>query len=458
MVVGLLDIYVFRYSVAKETPGRWVSLVAFSALFLSFICLLVASRRGYWKVASYLLILLYGAGSTYSLYQWGFDLPQAILGYASIIVISSVLIGTRFGLIMTGILCAITLSIGSLQAHNLINTKHYWRSQPPDTDDPIQQSAVFLLIATVTWLSNREIGRSLERARASEKSLREERDLLEVRVQRRTDELREAQAEKVAQLYRFSEFGRLATGIFHDLINPLTAVSLNVNALNVDDPKKVEETKRFVSKAVNATKRIEDLLHTAQKQISRSVEKEEFEMNTEIHEVLTLLQHKAQQAAVEIAFKSKTPVWIHGNSTRFHQIMANLISNGIDSHEQSNRSDKKVSVSVRRDDDNICIEVSDRGVGVPNKIRGKIFEPFFSTRLNYGGSGIGLSTVKECVEQDFHGKISVRDGIEGGSTFSISFKTPPPPPRPLALGVTGREQQQGENDKRQCEADQGITV
>lgn len=418
-LVGLLDIYVFRYSLAKETAGRWVPFIAFSALFLSFISLLYASRRGFWKPASYLLILLYTAGSTYSLYKWGFDLPQAILGYVSIIIISSILISTRFGLVMTAILCVITITVGSLQARNLIDTKYYWRNQPPDIDDPIEQSAVFLLISTLSWLSNREIGRSLKRARDSEAALKEERDSLEVRVQKRTEELREAQAEKVAQLYRFAEFGRLATGIFHDLINPLTAISLNVNALSLDDPKKIEQTKQFVNKAVGASMRMEQLLHTAQKQINRGVGEEDFEVHEEIHEVLTLLQYKARTAGVEIGFQTKQVLRLHANTTRFHQIMANLISNAIDAHEHITRRDKKVCISVRKEGDHLCIEVADRGAGVPKEVHGKVFEPFFSTKLKSGGNGIGLATVKECVEQDFHGTISFRDNIEGGTIFSI---------------------------------------
>jgi len=423
-LVGLLDIYVFRYSIAKETTGRWVPFVAFSALFLSFIGLLYASRRGFWKPASYLLILLYSIGSTYSLYKWGFDLPQAILGYVSIIIISSILISTRFGLIMTAVLCAITLTVGSLQTHNLIDTKYYWRNQPPDIDDPLEQSAVFLLISVLSWLSNREIARSLQRARDSEQALKEERDSLEIRMQKRTEELREAQAEKVAQLYRFAEFGRLATGIFHDLINPLTAISLNVNALSLDDPKKLEQTKQFVNKAVSASMRMEQLLHTAQKQIHRGVSEDDFEIHEEIAEVLTLLQYKARTAGVEIGFQPKSVLHLHGNTTRFHQIIANLVSNAIDAHEQTSRTDKKVSISVRKDGDEICIEVADRGVGIPKELRAKVFEPFFSTRLKTGGNGVGLATVKECVEQDFHGNISFRDNIEGGTIFSLHLPNP----------------------------------
>lgn len=418
-LVGLLDIYVFRYSLAKETAGRWVPFIAFSALFLSFISLLYASRRGFWKPASYLLILLYTAGSTYSLYKWGFDLPQAILGYVSIIIISSILISTRFGLVMTATLCVITMTIGSLQARNLIDTKYYWRNQPPDIDDPVEQSAVFLLISTLSWLSNREIDRSLKRARGSEAALKEERDMLEVRVQKRTAELREAQAEKVAQLYRFAEFGRLATGIFHDLINPLTAISLNVNALSLDDPKKIEQTKSFVNKAVAASMRMEQLLHTAQKQINRGSEERDFETQKEISEVLTLLQYKARMAGVEIGFQPKNSLHLHGNVVRFHQIIANLISNAIDAHELATRRDKKVCISIRKDGAHIHIEIADRGIGIPKEVRSKIFEPFFTTRLRTGGSGIGLATVKECLEQDFHGTISFRDNIEGGSIFSI---------------------------------------
>ena len=429
LLVGFLDIYVFHYSLVKGSEGRGVPLVAFSAFFLCLIGLLVLSRKGHMTPASYTFIGLYTTACTYSLYEWGFDLPQAVLGYVTVIIISGILISTRFGLIMTGFLCGMTLLIGSLQTHALIPAHYYWRNELPDKDDPLQQSATSLLIMTLAWLSNREIDRSLGRARSSEKALREERDTLEVRVTERTKQLHETQAEKVAQLYRFAEFGRLSAGVFHDLINPLTAVVLNVGAMKPSEPAKVEQTKHYLEKAVHATKRMEQFMHTVEKQIRMEEggdahtqnADERCDVNEEIQEVFALLQYKAKKAVVELAFRPKDPILLKGSSVRFHQIITNLVSNGIDAHEGLARPDKRVCISARKERTGIEIEVIDRGTGIDPAIRYRIFDPFFTTKTLRKGSGLGLSTTKECIEKDFHGTTTLRNNPEGGSIFKLTF-------------------------------------
>ena len=87
------------------------------------------------------------------------------------------------------------------------------------------------IIVLVSWLSNKEIEKALKRAKRSEIALKKERDGLEIEVERRTEELKKAQLEKLTIFYRFSNYGRIAAGLFHDIANPLTQVSLSLSRI-----------------------------------------------------------------------------------------------------------------------------------------------------------------------------------------------------------------------------------
>ena len=112
----------------------------------------------------------------------------------------------------------------------------------------------------IAWLSNREIEKSLKRARRSEAALKVERDALEITVEARTRQLREAQADQLSQLYRFAEFGQISSGLFHDLVNPLNAMSLNMeNILSIQDHATVSEMRERIERAMGSAKRMEKI-------------------------------------------------------------------------------------------------------------------------------------------------------------------------------------------------------
>ncbi|MDE2116806.1 MAG: hypothetical protein KGI79_02945, partial [Patescibacteria group bacterium] len=207
-------------------------------MFFVFIfgSLLAMSRKGNTELASYIFIGLYFLATTYGAYAWSTAMPVALLSYGAIIVITSVLIGTRAGLAMTAIIAATLTSLGFLETNHVVESDLSWRLGPLEIKDTIEDALIYVVIVVASWLSNREIERSLKRARTSEKALKSERDLLEIKVEERTKELKAAELEKVSQLYRFVEFGRLASGIFYDLLNPLSVVSLSVEKLTADEP------------------------------------------------------------------------------------------------------------------------------------------------------------------------------------------------------------------------------
>jgi len=422
----LLDISIFISQITDGTNYHGVPFWLFSCIVLACAFLLFLSRKGFVRAVSFILLSIYFILTMYSVYRWSIVLPTLILGSVLIIVISSILINTRFSFFATIIIGTTVICITHFQIHGHIPVHLYWQSEPLKTKDAIEIVFILFLITIISWLSNREMERSLLRARISEKALTEERNNLEIKVEERTKELKQLQMEKVSQLYRFAEFGKLSSGIFHDLMNPLNAVIINVSRLE-SNPHDLEhnlpEAKLHLEKAVRASKRMESVFGTIRKQMHDNVTEEVFSLNKELREAVDALQYKARTADVILKVKDPKELLFFGNSLKFYRISQNLISNAIDSYDSlPEAKNRTIYISLLKRDDNAVLKVTDFGCGISEEIQSKIFESFFTTKSYEKGIGIGLSQTKEFVEKDLKGTIHIESAVGHGTSFSVVFK------------------------------------
>lgn len=392
------------------------------SIFASFFAvLLFLSRKGFTRLASYLFIGLYFLGATYAVYHWSIELPLSTLSYAVIIVISGIVVSSRFAMLMTFVISATFIGLGWMQVHGIAVPDTEWRSKPLEFKDTVQHAFAYATIMVVSWLANREIGHSLARARRSEAELKAERDKLEIKVEERTRELKASQLEKVSQLYRFAEFGRLASGIYHDLLNPLTAVSLSVERLQEEGGVQSAEAREHVDKAIRASRRMDSFLHTVRKQLATESVESSFSPAEEIRDAIDILSHKARSTHTTVRADLDGETVMYGSPTKFFQVVVNLLSNAVDSYRGLDAKDCRVDVSLRRSGDSLTLTVEDRGCGIPPALQPTVFEAFFTTKSRHSGIGLGLSTTKQIVEKDFKGAISLQSEEGRGTSFTVTF-------------------------------------
>ncbi len=396
-----------------------VPLMTFVAIIAVFMYLLLLSRSGYYKMASYAMLALYFLNTTYGAVRWGVELPLVAISYVMIIIISSILISTRFGFLVTLGTAVTIITVTHLQLRHVIHPILQWKYVAVSMHDPIQLSVFFLLISGISWLSNREMERSLQRARVSEQALAEERNLLEIKVEERTKELKELQKEKVAQLYRFAEFGKLSSGVFHDLMNSLNVVVDNVTQLE-RAPDHLPDVKKYVMKAVSTSRRIGDYISVVRKQIADDTALSTFSTHKEITDAIDILHFRAREAWVRIVCSTSEDVILQGNALKFYQIMLNLLSNAVDACENAER-ENLITISVIRTADrhHARITITDDGCGIESALLETVFTPFFTTKAYGKGIGLGLSQTKEIIEETFKGTISVTSIPHHGTTFII---------------------------------------
>ena len=179
---------------------RGIPWWAAGAVSAGFGGLLLLTRAGYVRLASAGVFIAYLVPSMYASARWGIDLPQALLLDAFLIVMTSVLFGTRSALILSAGISVTLFFFSWLGTKGILSVNRYWHDEVFTVWDGVAISATLLCVAFLCRLANHEIERSLIRARESEKLLRMERDSLEIRVEERTKELRLTQLEKMTQL------------------------------------------------------------------------------------------------------------------------------------------------------------------------------------------------------------------------------------------------------------------
>lgn len=398
-------------------------------IFYVFIEIFLLNRRGFTRLASYYFLLLYFIPITLTALIWGFDASQTILSYGLLIVLAGILVGTRFALCAFLCTSIILIIIAFLQINGLIKQQKNWRMDMGGFDDLLTFIFTFFVLYIVSFLHNREMEKALVEANTARDDLQKERDGLVIRVQEAVEEVKIGYEDRIVQMYRFQEFGRMASGIFHDLNNKLNAISLPVELINMGRgifADLSEPVKKAVADLNQTCQNTNAFARAAQKQIGGSVMAEDFVVDKEVSDVLSVLGYRARMAKVEIVFERKSGGAMLYNMNRFGfvQVITNLINNAIEACTEKRRRigqsdfEMKVFVEVRSLPNAVRVSVGDNGIGISPENYEKVFENFYSTK---GTMGVGLASVKRLVEKEFNGKIWVEKSKYDGALFIIEM-------------------------------------
>jgi two-component system NtrC family sensor kinase len=214
------------------------------------------------------------------------------------------------------------------------------------------------------------------------------------------------------------------TMVSHELKSPLAAIQYNMNVIiegmmgQIPDLLR-EKLLRLETRIGQLIRLINDWLrlsHLESQQVLASMTW--IDVNHLIQSVIDSHDPIAQKNQVHLEFQDfGQTLAMRGREDALQAVFANLISNAI----KYNRPGGKVIVSLQKENDSICMKISDTGIGIPEDKRSLIFKPFFRVQeKSVEGSGLGLALVKKLVELH-NGTIQVHSAEGGGSVFQLCF-------------------------------------
>ena len=217
-----------------------------------------------------------------------------------------------------------------------------------------------------------------------------------------------------------ASIGKLARGIAHELNSPLDGVlrytHLALEQLTEDSPVReyLVHVKEGLDRMVRAVQAFLEFSRQVTTPVSRSAN-----LNKLIDDVLLLVQHRAkfQQIRIVKEFDPALPSVLDGG---LQHALLNLVKNAFDAMPHGGT----LTIRTRRTDSHVDVDVEDTGTGIPEEIRSRMFEPFFSTKPIHQGSGLGLIIAKEVVERS-GGTIEFTSQVGVGTTFRIHVPLAP---------------------------------
>jgi two-component system NtrC family sensor kinase len=261
------------------------------------------------------------------------------------------------------------------------------------------------LSASIITLDNKEVG--------SVGIFTDMRGVLKMRKELEDANIQLIQSQKIASI------GRMAAGVAHEINNPLSAILLYAELLKEAFQERKEDLKdvqEIITQTLRCKKIVSDLLEFSRKSAGMT---SSFNLEQLLQKCLELLIHKAafQNIRVELRMEEGMPN-IVGDMSQLQQVFTNLFINAADAMEGKGRLE--IRADFQPEKNMFLIKVSDTGPGIPEDIRDKVFDIFFTTKPVGKGTGLGLS-ISQNIIKIHGGSLTFQCPDEGGTTFLIEL-------------------------------------
>ena len=211
------------------------------------------------------------------------------------------------------------------------------------------------------------------------------------------------------------------SNVTHELKTPLTSIYMFAESLKLDRVKSVKGRKEYLSIILKESERLKRMINNILDFSKMENGKPEYHfvnsnlasiMNAAIHEMDYWFENEKFDIVTDLDENIEAEI----EPEKMKQAFGNLLSNAI----KYSTNTKKIYIRLFKKTNQICIEVEDQGIGIPEDQLPRIFEKFYRIDLkeSISGTGLGLTVVKEIVEAH-NGKIFVTSKLEKGSKFSI---------------------------------------
>jgi two-component system, NtrC family, sensor kinase len=227
---------------------------------------------------------------------------------------------------------------------------------------------------------------------------------------------------ELANAERLAAIGRLAGGVAHEINNPLGGILAFAQIMQreaVTDAERQEYLAEIEQSALRCKAIVESLLRFS-RQASRT-ERRGLLVNDVVRDAVRAFAARDPERTppARLVLGERMPP-VTGDAAQLQQVVTHLLTNALDS---GGRGELEISTSTDADD--VVIAVRDRGIGIPAENLQRLYDPFFTTKEEGKGRGLGLAVVYAIVKEH-GGKIVARNREGGGAEFIVTLPSQPP--------------------------------
>lgn len=214
---------------------------------------------------------------------------------------------------------------------------------------------------------------------------------------------------------RLAAISRLTGGVAHEIKNPLNAIAVHLEVLRsrlanegLAELPEIETIGREINRLDRVVKTFLDFTRPVELRMS------EVEIAGLLREILALVEPSAARQNIRLVLEAPEPLFVEGDRDLLKQAILNVVVNAVEAMKEGGR----IRVAAHRSGEECVVEVEDQGPGIPEEIRDRIFQLYFSTKGK--GSGIGLAVTFRVV-QLHNGTIDFTTEVGRGTTFRLRF-------------------------------------
>lgn len=227
----------------------------------------------------------------------------------------------------------------------------------------------------------------------------------------------------MAQQSKLASMGEMIGNIAHQWRQPLNALSLLLQKQKVFYDRGLltaEKVQESTEKGTRLIKKMSTTIDDFRDFFKPNKQKEYFDIRHAVQSSLELIDAALYDKNIDLSVDIPDGKKIFGYESEFSQVILNIVNNAKDALVENEIKDAKIKIDAQINYGFINISISDNAGGIPEETIDKVFEPYFTTKEEGQGTGIGLYMSKMIIEGNMGGKIQV-ENTEDGARFTITF-------------------------------------
>jgi len=243
---------------------------------------------------------------------------------------------------------------------------------------------------------------------------------LDIKIKKEIDN-RKKQEQLLIQQSKLAEMGEMISMIAHQWRQPLSALSTIIQNIHLRySLEKLDQD--YLDKQMELSNALTDKMSKTiddfRNFFEPNKEKKAFSIKDAIQKTIFLIDDSFKSNSIKIEYQTLDDVIMYGFESELSQVLLNILTNSKDAFLEKDIQSPKILIKTKKVQTHIKMMISDNAGGINESIINKVFEPYFTTKESYNGTGLGLYMSKIIIEQNMKGQLSVKN-IKNGVEFTI---------------------------------------